>query len=127
MTRSVQGSQSASHWTEVAVDEPVTMINVFSVPLDESEKFLHRWRAYNAQMMSEQPGFVRAVMHKTIAGDEISFVNVAQWESGHALAKARTNPDWLASVKAILDDPDMHVTARPGVYQVVFDVQPGGK
>jgi hypothetical protein len=56
---------------------------------------------------------------------ELRFVNIAEWDSGKALAQARANPEWRASVQQLLDDPELHTTPRPGVYQIAVDVQPG--
>jgi hypothetical protein len=76
--------------------------------------------------MAGQPGFVRARMHRSLLDDvELRFVNVAEWESGQALAQAQANPAWRASVQRLLDDPDLHVTPRPAVYRVVVDLHPG--
>jgi len=109
----------------VAVSEPVTLINAFSVPLEESDRFLERWKD-NARVMAAQPGFIRARMHRSLVGDaELSFVNVAEWSSGHALAQAQSNPNFRASVQRMIDDPDLHVTPRPSVYEVAVDVHPG--
>jgi heme-degrading monooxygenase HmoA len=106
-------------------DEPVTLINAFTVPPEESERFLHRWKD-NARIMAGQPGFVRARMYRATADDaELRFVNVAEWASGQALAAATANPEFRASVQRVLDDPDLHVTPRPVVYQVAVDVHPG--
>jgi heme-degrading monooxygenase HmoA len=110
---------------EAPVSEPVTMINAFTVPLEESERFLQRWKD-NARAMASQPGFIRSRMYRSLVEDaELRFVNTAEWDSGKALVKARANPDWRASVQRMLDDPKLHITPRPGVYQVAIDVYPG--
>jgi hydroxylaminobenzene mutase len=111
--------------TDVPVGEPVTMINAFTVPIDESEQFLQRWKD-NAQVMAAQPGFIRTCMYQSLVSDaELRFVNIGEWDSGKALAKARGNPEWRASMQRMLDDPELHITPRPGVYQIAFDVHPG--
>ncbi|MFF8379993.1 antibiotic biosynthesis monooxygenase family protein [Streptomyces sp. NPDC015661] len=111
--------------TDALVDEPVTLINAFTVPVGESERFLHRWKD-NARIMARQPGYIRARMYRSLVDDvELRFVNVAEWETGKALDAARANPEWRASMRRVLDDPDLHVTPRPAVYQVAFDVHPG--
>jgi heme-degrading monooxygenase HmoA len=107
------------------VDEPVTLINAFTVPPEESERFLHRWKD-NARIMAGQPGFIRARMYRSLVDDvELRFINVAEWGSGKALDAARADPQWRASMRRVLDDPDLHVTPRPVVYQVAIDVNPG--
>jgi heme-degrading monooxygenase HmoA len=110
---------------DALVGEPVTLINAFTVPPAESERFLRRWRD-NARIMAAQPGFIRARMFRAL-DDEVGlrFINVAEWNSGKALDHARANPEWRSSVQRLLDDPELHVTARPAVYQVVIDVRPG--
>jgi heme-degrading monooxygenase HmoA len=109
----------------VSATGAVTLSNAFSVPAEESDRFLERWKD-TARVMSGQPGFVRARMHRSLHNDgEFRFVNVAEWASGDALARAQTNPEWRASVQRMLDAPDLHVTPRPAVYQVVVDLHPG--
>jgi heme-degrading monooxygenase HmoA len=104
---------------------PVTFINAFSVPLNQKDRFLHRWKD-NARFMASAPGFVRARMLQALSEKaELTFVNVADWESGTALDAARTNPEWQQSIQRMLDDPDLEVTARPMVYQLAIDVTPG--
>jgi heme-degrading monooxygenase HmoA len=113
-------------WSEVLVSEPVTMINAFSVPVAESDRFLDRWKS-SLQAMAGRPGFVRARTYRSLVDDvELRFINVAEWESGEALARARVNPEWLAAVQRILDDPELHITPRPSVYEVAIDTRRSG-
>ncbi|WP_460727029.1 antibiotic biosynthesis monooxygenase family protein [Nocardia heshunensis] len=127
MTELVDGEPWAVSEAAVPDTTPVTMINAYSVPLEQSDRFLRMWRGSSARIMSEQPGFVRAVMHKTIAGDELTFVDVAEWRSADALRTARANSEWRAAITTMLDDPELHVRARPGRYQVVDYVRPAGE
>ncbi|MGI5292111.1 antibiotic biosynthesis monooxygenase family protein [Nonomuraea polychroma] len=111
--------------TRSDLDESVTLINTFSVPVDESDRFMNRWRD-NARIMAQQPGFIRAVMYRALDDSaNLRFVNTADWESGRALDAARQNPEWRAAVHRILDDPNLHITARPVDYQIELDVRPG--
>jgi heme-degrading monooxygenase HmoA len=111
--------------TDALVSEPVTLINAFTVPPEESDRFLRRWTD-NARIMASQPGFIRARMYRSLVDDvELRFINVGEWDSGKALDAARANPDWRASMQRVLDDPDLHITPRPVVYQVALDVHPG--
>ncbi|HEV7452440.1 MAG TPA: antibiotic biosynthesis monooxygenase family protein [Pseudonocardiaceae bacterium] len=111
--------------TDALVGEPVTLINAFTVPPEESDHFLRRWTD-NARIMAGQPGFIRARMYRSLVDDvELRFINVGEWDSGKALDAARANPDWRASMQRVLDDPDLHITPRPVVYQVAIDVHPG--
>lgn len=109
---------------DALVSTPVVLINAFTVPPGESERFLSRWND-NTRIMARQPGLVRVRMFRSLVDDvELRFVNVAEWASGRALDRARANPEWRASMRRVLEDPDLHVVARPVVYQAVLDVQP---
>ncbi|WP_028922173.1 antibiotic biosynthesis monooxygenase family protein [Pseudonocardia acaciae] len=110
--------------TEVPTDDPVTLINAFSVPVEESDLLLSLWTD-NARIMARQPGFIRAVMYRALVDDaELRFVNTAHWSSGMALAAARANPEWRASIRRMGEHPGLHATPRPVVYEVVLDVRP---
>lgn len=107
------------------MSEPVTLINAFTVPPDEHERFLHRWKD-NARIMACQPGLVRARMYRSLIGDApLNFVNVAEWDSPEHLDRAQATPEFRGSIQRLLDDPGLHVTPRPVVYQVALDVHPG--
>lgn len=117
-------TRSAPPMPDALVSGPVVLINAFTVPPKESERFLGRWND-NTEIMARQPGLVRVRMFRSLVDDvELRFVNVAEWESGTALDRARANPDWRASMRRVLEDPDLHVTPRPVVYQTVVDIQP---
>jgi heme-degrading monooxygenase HmoA len=106
------------------MNEPVTLINAFSVSGD-SERFLRRWKD-NARIMAHQAGLIRARLYRSLVDDaELRFVNVAEWESREALDAATANPEWRASARRLLDDPDLHVTARPMVYEIAVTLHPG--
>ncbi|HEY0816317.1 MAG TPA: antibiotic biosynthesis monooxygenase family protein [Pseudonocardia sp.] len=107
-------------------DTPVTLINAFSVPMAKEERFLSCWKD-NARFMAAAPGFVGARMLRAMSDQaELTFINVAEWATGAALDEARRNPEWYASVRRLLDDPDLsEVRARPMVYQAAVDVAPG--
>ena len=111
------------------MNEPVTLINMFTVPSEESERFLDRWKdtaQILTSIMAGQPGFVRARLYRSLTDDaELRFINVSEWDSGNALDAARADPEWRAAVQQLIDDPELHVSARPGVYQLAVDVHPG--
>lgn len=110
---------------DALVDEPVSMINAFTVTRDESGRFLQRWKD-NASAMAKQPGFIRACMYRSLIKDsELRFINVAEWASGKALAEARKNAEWRGAVQRMLDDPELHITPRPSVYELAIDVHAG--
>lgn len=97
---------------DVPVDSPVTLINAFSVPVDESDLFSRLWKN-NARIMARQPGFVRAVMYRSLVDDaELRFTNVAEWESGNALADAGPIPNGVPRFSRCSTTPTC--TPRPG-------------
>lgn len=107
--------------------EPVTLINAFTVPERESARFLQRWKD-NTRVIIDQPGFVRARLYRCLAEDaEPRFVNVAEWQSLSALSRATATPAFHASTRRLLEDPELHVTARPAIYQVALELQPGDR
>ncbi|MEU4542104.1 antibiotic biosynthesis monooxygenase family protein [Nonomuraea dietziae] len=110
--------------TGTPVDVPITMINAFTVPVEESEVFLPLWEE-NAEIMARQPGFIRARLHRSMIDEaELRFVNVAQWESGRQLEEALSRPEWQESAQRLLNDPGLHITARPSIYEVIVDLLP---
>jgi heme-degrading monooxygenase HmoA len=101
------------------------LINSFTVPPEEAERFLGWWKA-TASIMAAQQGLIRARMHRALADDtQPRFVNVAEWESESALDVARANPAFVAAVQRMIEDPNLHVTPLPAVYEVAVDVGPG--
>jgi hypothetical protein len=75
--------------------------------------------------MAKQPGFVRARMYRSLISDsELRFINVAKWASDKALAQARKNAEWCVAVQRMLDDPELHITLRPSVYELAVGVHP---
>ncbi|GGL47098.1 antibiotic biosynthesis monooxygenase family protein [Nocardia jinanensis] len=111
--------------TKAATDRPVTLVNAFSVPMTQKNRFLSRWKD-NARCMTMAAGFIRARMLQAVNENaELTFINVAEWESGTALDAARTNPEWKQSIQRMNDDPALDVTALPMVYRTVIDAAPG--
>jgi heme-degrading monooxygenase HmoA len=104
---------------------PVTLINAFSVPAEESELFLRRWKD-SAGIMAHRSGLIRARMYRSLDDDaEQQFVNMAEWASRELFDEANANPAFRASVQRMLDDPDLHVRPRPGMYELAVEVHPG--
>lgn len=102
----------------------VTLINAFSMPTAETERFVQRW-LHTAEVMAAQPGLVRARMYRSLDADgDPRFVNVADWSSGEAFTAATATPEFSASANAILTDPDLHVVARPVLYEVAYEIRP---
>lgn len=73
---------------------PVVLINTFNVAPDEAAELLEVW-AEDAAFMKRQPGFISTQLHRGIAGST-TFINVAVWESAHALRAAFSSPEFQA-------------------------------
>ncbi len=115
---------SQSIESKTSVDEPVTVIKNYAVPAVEAEHFVDVYRE-NARIMSKQPGFVRSRLHRPLAdAAEARFVHIAEWSSGTALDQATANPEWLASLREMFDDPGLHITSEPAAYQVAVELLP---
>lgn len=107
------------------MSDQVTVVNALSVPPAEAERMLRYWKQ-SAQVMAGRPGFIRAQMLRSVTEDaEPLFVNTSQWESRQAFANARASAEWQAVLTRMREDPELHVTSRPGVYEVAVDVEPG--
>ncbi|MFJ4849341.1 MULTISPECIES: antibiotic biosynthesis monooxygenase family protein [unclassified Streptomyces] len=110
--------------SKTGVDEPVTVVKNYAVPADEADYFVEVYRE-NARIMSTQPGFVRSRLHRLLAeAPEARFVHVADWNSGTALDRATANPEWLASLRRMFDDPGLHITSEPAACRVVVELLP---
>jgi heme-degrading monooxygenase HmoA len=115
---------SQSLKSKTGLDEPVTLVKSYTVPADEAEYFVEVYQE-NAGIMSTQPGFVRSRLHRPLSdAPEVRFVHIAEWSSGIALDKATSNPEWLASVQRMFDDPGLHITSEPAAYRVVVELHP---
>ena len=98
---------------EAAGDGPVILINTFTVAPEEAGAMLDTWTADSA-VMRRQPGFIRAQLHRGVAGSSV-FVNYAVWESAAHLKAAASTPEFLA---AIARTPGSAV-ARPHLFEKV--------
>jgi heme-degrading monooxygenase HmoA len=74
---------------------PIDLVNVFTVAPGDVEDFLAVW-ADDAAFMKRQPGFIRAQLHRGIAGSTV-FVNIARWESPATLRAAFTSQEFRAA------------------------------
>ena len=74
---------------------PIDLVNVFTIAPEDVEEFLAVW-ADDAAFMKQQPGFIRAQLHRGTAGSTV-FVNVARWESPATLRAAFTSPEFQAA------------------------------
>jgi heme-degrading monooxygenase HmoA len=110
--------------TKTGVDELVTLIKHYTVPAAEAEHFVEVYRE-NARIMATQPGFLRSRLHQALAdAAEARFVHIADWSSGTALDHATANPEWLASLRRMFDDPGLHITSEPAAYRVAVELRP---
>lgn len=117
-------SMSQSLESRTDVDGPVTVIKNYTVPAEEAEYFVEVYRE-NSRIMSTQPGFLRSRLHRALAdAPEARFVHIADWSSGIALDKATANPEWLASLHRMFDDPGLHITSSADAYRVVSELLP---
>lgn len=73
---------------------PVVLINRFNVAPEDAEGLLQAW-AEDAAFMKQQPGYISTQLHRGIAGSS-TFINIAVWESAHALANAFGSPEFQA-------------------------------
>jgi heme-degrading monooxygenase HmoA len=80
---------------------PVVLINRFNVPQEDAERLVQAW-AEDAAYMKQQPGYISTQLHRGIAGSS-TFINVAVWESAHALAKAFGSPEFQAHMSRYPD------------------------
>jgi heme-degrading monooxygenase HmoA len=107
------------------MDKMAILINVFTVPRDETDRFLALWKE-QATIMSAQPGFVRARLHRATRDDaEYRFINVAEWASEELFTKAVSNPEFVSLANRMLTGSGLHITAQPAIYEVVVDLRPG--
>lgn len=109
--------------TDAHVQDPVIVINTFSVPAGKEDLFLARWKT-GVGIMAAQPGFIQGQMFRALdESADPGFVNVVRWASGDALAQARKNPEWQASVRRMLDETG--ACPRPMVYETELIVNAG--
>jgi heme-degrading monooxygenase HmoA len=92
---------------------PVVLINTFDVAPEEADQMLEIW-AEDAAFMKQQPGFISTQLHRGIAGST-TFINVAIWESAHALRAAFSSPEFQAHAARY---PDSTVT-QPHLFEKV--------
>jgi hypothetical protein len=78
-------------FTEVPVEESITLINAFTVPLNESERFLRRWKD-NARIMAGQPGFIRARMYRALIEDAESLRQRGGMEEREGARRGESEP-----------------------------------
>jgi heme-degrading monooxygenase HmoA len=100
----------------------VTLINVFTVDPGQQDELVERWQQATEEVMSHQPGFISASIHRSLDGTKV--VNYAQWESREAFAEMFQNPEareQLASLAeigsaspALCEVVSVHHRSQPG-------------
>jgi quinol monooxygenase YgiN len=73
---------------------PIVLINKFNAAPGDAQALLDAW-ADDAAWMKQQPGYICTQLHQGIAGST-TFVNIAVWESAHALGQAFRSPEFQA-------------------------------
>jgi heme-degrading monooxygenase HmoA len=99
---------------------PVTFINVFEIDSDMLELFFAEWRK-RAEFMSKQPGFRSLKLHRALTPDaRFQLVNVAQWDSAHAVHAATAQQYFQQSTHR--STQEVELTAHPAIYRVALEV-----
>lgn len=73
---------------------PVVLINTFVAQPADADRLVTAWTA-DAEVMTQQPGFVSTQLHRGIAGSGV-FLNYAVWDSVADFRAAFTNPEFRA-------------------------------
>lgn len=92
---------------------PVVLMNTFYVPHERTEEFLELWRE-DAAFMKAQPGCISIQLHQGTAGSRL-MVNLAVWESAHALKVAHADPRFRKLSARLPDD----IVAHPHLFTKV--------
>jgi quinol monooxygenase YgiN len=92
---------------------PIVLINKFTVAPGDVQALLDAW-ADDAAWMKQQPGYICTQLHRGIAGST-TFINIAVWESAHALGRAFDSPDFQTRIAHYPDS----ATISPHVFEKV--------
>jgi quinol monooxygenase YgiN len=92
---------------------PIVLINKFNVAPDDLQALLDAWAA-DAAWMKQQPGYISTQLHRGIAGST-TFINIAVWESAHALGQAFGSPEFQARVARYPDS----ATTSPHLFEKI--------
>ena len=77
----------------------VTFINVFTVAPANQQRLVELWQRATDEVMRHLPGFVSAVIHRSLDGTKV--VNYAQWESRAAFAAMFQHPDAMPYLRQL--------------------------
>jgi len=92
---------------------PIVLINKFNVAPGDVQALLDAW-ADDAAWMKQQSGYICTQLHRGIAGST-TFINIAVWESAHALGQAFGSPEFQARIAHYPDS----TTTSPHVFEKV--------
>lgn len=107
--------------SQPANNSPVTLINVFEVPTEHVDVFIAQWRE-RAALMSTKPGFLATRLHRALSSQSrFQLVNVAHWESPEAWQAATADTEFQQRIRAMTADPQVPISAHPGLYQVAVE------
>ncbi|MBD3884533.1 antibiotic biosynthesis monooxygenase [Phormidium tenue FACHB-886] len=80
--------------TNLINPDVATFINVFTVEPTRQAILVHRIKSDAENTISRQPGFIRAIVYRSLDGSRV--INVVQWESVEASRAIHRNPDITA-------------------------------
>ena len=93
----------------------VTLINVFAVEPENQAQLIDLLRQATVDVMSKQPGYVSARIHRGLDGTRIAVY--AQWRSPEDFAALAANPDAAAHMRRARS----LASFEPVLYEVVFN------
>lgn len=98
----------------IAQDTEITLINVFSVTPEKQQSAADKVAEIYTTIVSQQPGFIAAKIHKSLDGTRVTAV--ARWESEAALDAMQHTSDFQKSIPQLKEDI---LGAEPHTYQVI--------
>jgi heme oxygenase (mycobilin-producing) len=106
--------------SEQSADHPFVFVNAIEMPDHQVDAFLAGWRE-RAEFMRHQNGFRDYRMLRAVGPDgRFQLINVARWESAEAFGAATADPEFQKQLRALNDNPDLDITANPGLYEVAL-------
>ena len=98
----------------IVQEAEITLINVFSVAPEKQQSAADKVAEIYTTIVSQQPGFISAKIHKSLDGTKVTAV--ARWESEAALEAMQHTPDFQASIPSLKADI---MSAEPHSYEVI--------
>jgi heme-degrading monooxygenase HmoA len=101
--------------TQITVGQDVaTLINVFTVAPEDQQRLVDLLVTATEQMMSKQPGYVAANVHRSLDGGRVAVY--AQWRTREHFQALAGNPEAAAHMRRARE----LATFEPVLYEVVF-------